>query len=195
MISKAADVYALGVIMWHAWTGWAPWAGLRHVQILEEVLEQQRALVFPPGTPDAIRVRGGEGVQGAVRWQQGASLGGGARQCGWQAAGRQLGRQLGGSWAVLAAGHAVLGLLFGQPNGLKPPGLHAAQSACTLLWQRKVRTPTERAPHHPACRIWVSTACTLIRGSAPLCRTWLRGCASCFVTRRSSALRSPLCTS
>lgn len=51
MLSRASDMYALGVLMWQMWTSSRPWLGLRHVQVVDLVVHQRRQLIFPPDTP------------------------------------------------------------------------------------------------------------------------------------------------
>ncbi|KAG2432963.1 hypothetical protein HXX76_008691 [Chlamydomonas incerta] len=53
VISKATDVYSLGVLLWQLYTSSRPWAGLRHGQIIVMVVTQGAKLRFPPGAPSA----------------------------------------------------------------------------------------------------------------------------------------------
>ena len=42
-VTKSADVYAFGVILWEMFTGERPFAGMRHAQILEAVMSASAA--------------------------------------------------------------------------------------------------------------------------------------------------------
>lgn len=53
VMSKATDVYSLGVLLWQLYTSSRPWAGLRHGQIIVMVVTQRARLRFPDGTPPA----------------------------------------------------------------------------------------------------------------------------------------------
>ncbi|EFJ53024.1 hypothetical protein VOLCADRAFT_54935 [Volvox carteri f. nagariensis] len=53
VISKATDVYSMGVLLWQLYTSSRPWAGLRHGQIIVMVVTQNARLRFPPGCPPA----------------------------------------------------------------------------------------------------------------------------------------------
>ncbi|GLC34060.1 hypothetical protein PLESTB_000832900 [Pleodorina starrii] len=53
VVSKATDVYSLGVLLWQMYTSSRPWAGLRHGQIIVMVVTQGARLRFPPGCPPA----------------------------------------------------------------------------------------------------------------------------------------------
>ncbi|KAG2501254.1 hypothetical protein HYH03_001061 [Edaphochlamys debaryana] len=53
VISKATDVYSLGVLLWQLYTSSRPWAGLRHGQIIVMVVTQGARLRFPEGAPPA----------------------------------------------------------------------------------------------------------------------------------------------
>ncbi|KAK9807889.1 hypothetical protein WJX72_012343 [[Myrmecia] bisecta] len=54
-LSKAADVYAYGVLLWSMYTGQRPWAGMRHVQIIAQKIIGNASLPFPDHTPRAYR--------------------------------------------------------------------------------------------------------------------------------------------
>ncbi|GFR42473.1 hypothetical protein Agub_g3381 [Astrephomene gubernaculifera] len=54
VISKATDVYSMGVLLWQLFTGSRPWAGLRHGQIIVMVVTQGARLRFTPGCPSAF---------------------------------------------------------------------------------------------------------------------------------------------
>ncbi|KXZ51728.1 hypothetical protein GPECTOR_11g175 [Gonium pectorale] len=53
VISKATDVYSMGVLLWQLFTSSRPWAGLRHGQIIVMVVTQGARLRFPDGCPPA----------------------------------------------------------------------------------------------------------------------------------------------
>ncbi|KAK9843847.1 hypothetical protein WJX84_006057 [Apatococcus fuscideae] len=50
-LSKAADVYAFGVLLWEMWTGSRPWSGLLQMQVIFHVTIQRKCLEFPADTP------------------------------------------------------------------------------------------------------------------------------------------------
>ena len=54
IISKAADVFSFGVLMWQMYTSTKPWAGMNHGQIIYNVGMKNLLLVFPPETPTQI---------------------------------------------------------------------------------------------------------------------------------------------
>lgn len=51
LMSKAVDVYAYGVLLWELFVGDRPWAGLRQMQIIQNVSVDKVALEWPAGTP------------------------------------------------------------------------------------------------------------------------------------------------
>lgn len=56
IVSKAVDVYAMGVLLWQMYTSSRPWSGLTHSQIIMLVTGGSK-LVFPDDTPSAYKVR------------------------------------------------------------------------------------------------------------------------------------------
>ncbi|KAK9811611.1 hypothetical protein WJX72_006916 [[Myrmecia] bisecta] len=55
-LSKAADVYAFGVLLWSMYIGQRPWGELRHVQIIaQKMMGKTSALEFPESTPKAYK--------------------------------------------------------------------------------------------------------------------------------------------
>jgi serine/threonine protein kinase len=54
LLSRAADVYSLGVLMWQMYCCSRPWAGMRHVAIVHAVVHEGKRLTFPEGTPEAF---------------------------------------------------------------------------------------------------------------------------------------------
>ncbi len=57
-VTKSADVYAFGVILWEMFTGERPFAGMRQAQILEAVMSasSQLPLELPTRTPVGFQV-------------------------------------------------------------------------------------------------------------------------------------------
>ena len=56
-LSKAADTYAFGVLLWEMYTGQRPWAGMLQMQIIFNVTVQSKQLQFPQGAPQQIKAR------------------------------------------------------------------------------------------------------------------------------------------
>jgi serine/threonine protein kinase len=54
-LTKAADAYAFGVLLWEMYCGAHAWAGLSQLQIMTAVLVAKRTLTFPPGTPPRFK--------------------------------------------------------------------------------------------------------------------------------------------
>ncbi len=54
-LSKAADVYAFGVLLWEMWTGSRPWSGLLQMQVIFHVTIQRKRLEFPEDTPGELK--------------------------------------------------------------------------------------------------------------------------------------------
>lgn len=53
IVSKAADVYAMGVLLWEVYTGRQAWSGMTVVQVVAHKMTKGAQLEFPPGTPPA----------------------------------------------------------------------------------------------------------------------------------------------
>ncbi|PNH05298.1 Mitogen-activated protein kinase kinase kinase [Tetrabaena socialis] len=53
-VSKAADVYSFGVMLWQMYTGQRPWAGMKIGQIVYNVGMKNVQLPFPPGAPQRL---------------------------------------------------------------------------------------------------------------------------------------------
>lgn len=50
-LSKSADTYAFGVLLWEMFTGQRPWGGMLQMQIIFNITVQKKKLDFPPDTP------------------------------------------------------------------------------------------------------------------------------------------------
>lgn len=50
-LSKAADVFAAGVLMWELWAGCGAWSGMNQAQIISAVLIHNKRPVFPEDAP------------------------------------------------------------------------------------------------------------------------------------------------
>lgn len=50
-VSKSADVYAFGIIMWELWTGQRPYSGCTSVQVIAQRLMGRSGLTFPSNAP------------------------------------------------------------------------------------------------------------------------------------------------
>ncbi|CAL8470312.1 g9854 [Coccomyxa elongata] len=55
IMSKPADVYAFGVLLWEMMSGCRAWASMKHAQVMHCIVVEQRSLVFPSHTPDNYR--------------------------------------------------------------------------------------------------------------------------------------------
>eukprot|EP00878_Enallax_costatus_P015719 GHUV01016470.1.p1 GENE.GHUV01016470.1~~GHUV01016470.1.p1 ORF type:complete len:346 (+),score=111.35 GHUV01016470.1:799-1836(+) len=58
MVSKAADVYSFGVLLWQMVTGSRAWAGMSHMAVVNAVCCQKLQLQFPPDAPDGLVLLG-----------------------------------------------------------------------------------------------------------------------------------------
>ena len=56
-LSKSADVYAFGVLLWEMYTGQRPWSGLGQMQIIFHLTQRKKKLQFPSETPSQLQVR------------------------------------------------------------------------------------------------------------------------------------------
>ena len=56
-LSKAADTYSFGVLLWEMYTGQRPWAGMLQMQIIFNVTVQKKQLEFPADAPEKIKVQ------------------------------------------------------------------------------------------------------------------------------------------
>ncbi|GIL61223.1 hypothetical protein Vafri_15628 [Volvox africanus] len=57
-LSKPADVYSIGVLLWQMVTGSRPWAGLSHLQVSVEVGTNMRQLQWPSWVHSGVRLLG-----------------------------------------------------------------------------------------------------------------------------------------
>ena len=55
-LSKSADVYAYGVLLFELFTADRPWSGLRHAEVLHKVAVQHERLQLPEDTPQQFLV-------------------------------------------------------------------------------------------------------------------------------------------
>ena len=55
-LSKSADVYAFGVLLWEMYTGQRPWSGLGQMQVIFHLTQRKKRLQFPSGTPPQLQV-------------------------------------------------------------------------------------------------------------------------------------------
>lgn len=55
-LSKAADTYSFGVLLWEMYTGQRPWAGMLQMQVIFNVTVQKKQLLFPPDAPQQLKV-------------------------------------------------------------------------------------------------------------------------------------------
>ncbi|EFJ50172.1 hypothetical protein VOLCADRAFT_58748, partial [Volvox carteri f. nagariensis] len=58
VLSKPADVYSIGVLLWQMVTGSRPWAGLSHLQVSVEVGTHMRQLQWPTWVHGGVRLLG-----------------------------------------------------------------------------------------------------------------------------------------
>jgi serine/threonine protein kinase len=54
LVSKAADTYSFGVVLWQMLSGRRPWQDMRQDAVREAVLVQRRALEPPAGLPPEL---------------------------------------------------------------------------------------------------------------------------------------------
>lgn len=55
-LSKSADVYAYGVLLYELFTAERPWNGLRHAEVLHKVAVKKERLQLPEDTPQLFKV-------------------------------------------------------------------------------------------------------------------------------------------
>ena len=55
-LSKSADVYAYGVLLFELFTADRPWGGLRHAEVLHKVAVKHERLQLPEDAPQLFRV-------------------------------------------------------------------------------------------------------------------------------------------
>ncbi|KAL0020911.1 hypothetical protein WJX77_010024 [Trebouxia sp. C0004] len=54
-LSKSADVYAFGVLLWEMYTGQRPWSGLGQMQVIFHLTQRKKRLQFPSDTPPQLQ--------------------------------------------------------------------------------------------------------------------------------------------
>lgn len=55
-LSKSADVYAYGVLLYELFTAERPWSGFRHAEVLHKVAVKKEKLLLPEDTPQLFKV-------------------------------------------------------------------------------------------------------------------------------------------
>ncbi|KAL3145632.1 hypothetical protein ABBQ32_003175 [Trebouxia sp. C0010 RCD-2024] len=55
-LTKAADVYAFGILLWEMCTGQKPWVGLKEQEIITKVVQNEKQPLFPRDTPAPFKV-------------------------------------------------------------------------------------------------------------------------------------------
>ena len=55
-LSKSADEYAYGVLVYELFTAERPWSGLRHAEVLHKVAVNKERLLLPNDAPELFKV-------------------------------------------------------------------------------------------------------------------------------------------
>jgi len=58
-LSRSADVYAYGVLLWELWCSAGAWSGMSQAQVIAAILVRNRRLEFAADTPEDYKVRAG----------------------------------------------------------------------------------------------------------------------------------------
>jgi len=56
-LSRSADVYAYGVLLWELWCSAGAWSGMSQAQVIAAILVRNRRLEFLADTPEDYKVR------------------------------------------------------------------------------------------------------------------------------------------
>ncbi|KIZ03647.1 Mitogen-activated protein kinase kinase kinase [Monoraphidium neglectum] len=59
IVSKAADVYSFGVLLWQMCVGSRPWAGMSHAAVVRAVVQERRSLELGSETPEGVALLAG----------------------------------------------------------------------------------------------------------------------------------------